>query len=262
MSQMLIRRKLAIATWTNASAGTIFGKIVLNVEKALAYIEKKRQESGQKITITHFVGSAIGKALGEVSDLNGQIVLGCYRPHSSVNLSFLVEIDEGKNLAKAKISDINNKNLVSVAKEISAHVEKLRTHRDVDFNKSMNLVPYLPTWLLRPVLQITGYLTSVLGIRMKSLGLEAYPFGSCIVTSVGMMGIDEGYAPPTPFAHVPIYVAVPKITDEAVVRNGQIVIETQLKLMVTLDHRFIDGAQCGKVAAKVREIFDHPELLD
>ena len=32
------------------------------------------------------------------------------------------------------------------------------------------------------------------------LGLEAFPFGSAVITSVGMMGLDEGFAPPTPFA--------------------------------------------------------------
>ena len=48
--------------------------------------------------------------------------------------------------------------------------------------------------LLGPILQITGYISSI-GISIKSLGLTKNEFGSCVVTSIGTLGIEDGYPP-------------------------------------------------------------------
>jgi pyruvate dehydrogenase E2 component (dihydrolipoamide acetyltransferase) len=109
---------------------------------------------------------------------------------------------------------------------------------------------------------MTGYFTGALGFDCKPLGLEKFPFGACVVTSVGMFGIDEGYAPQTPFARAPIYLAVTKIKERVVAHNGQVIIRPELDLMATIDHRFMDGHQGAMLASKVRYMIENPWVLD
>ncbi|WP_338822480.1 2-oxo acid dehydrogenase subunit E2 [Mycoplasmopsis felifaucium] len=51
------------------------------------------------------------------------------------------------------------------------------------------------------------------------------------------------------------------IVDEAVIKNGQVVPGKIMYLTVAADHRWIDGAEIGKFASKVKELLENPELL-
>lgn len=101
-----------------------------------------------------------------------------------------------------------------------------------------------------------------MGLEIRALGVKPYPFGTCIVTSVGMMGLDQVFAPFTPWAHVPVLLAVGQVTDKAVVRDGQVAVRPILSLNATLDHRFLDGAQGAYMAHRMRQLCTEPELLD
>ena len=52
---MSTRRKLMISSWHAPSEGNVYGSIVLDMTKTLKYIAQKREQSGEKITITHLV---------------------------------------------------------------------------------------------------------------------------------------------------------------------------------------------------------------
>jgi pyruvate dehydrogenase E2 component (dihydrolipoamide acetyltransferase) len=217
---------------------------------------------GEKITITHIVGNAAGKALKESPDINGRIVRGRYIPHKTADIAFLVSIDDGKDLAKVKVCDVDKKTSIEIARELRERATKVRNGKDSEFERSKPIIKLLPTWLIRPVLWTTGYITGALGFDLKMLGLEKFPFGSCVITSVGMFGIDEGYAPQTPFARVPVYVAVTRIKERVVAHNGEIIIRPEVDLMATIDHRFMDGHQGALLAKKIRQMVENPWTLD
>jgi pyruvate/2-oxoglutarate dehydrogenase complex dihydrolipoamide acyltransferase (E2) component len=260
--RMNTRRKLAIATWGSPNDPNIYGKLTLDAGPALEYLERVRTETGEKASITHLVGRAVALALARTPTLNGRIVFGKYKPHDQVDISYLVALEEGKDLAKAKIEHADEKTTAMIARELRERAEKLRRREDVDFEKSKGLLRVLPTWLLRPVVHTIGWLTGALGVSFAPLGLERFPFGACIVTSVGMFGLDEGFVPPTPFARVPVYVLVGAVRDRPAVVDGQIVVRPQLTITATIDHRFIDGYQGGMLAKIVREVFADPARFD
>lgn len=255
---MTVRRKLAIATWSAPREGNIYGKLTVDATAALAYLDWLRATTGEKVTITHLVGKAVGMALAKAPSLNGYLRLGSYVPHDTVDVAFLVALEEGENLAKAKVANMDQKSVSDVAKELRELAERLRKGKDEAFNKSMGPVKILPTFVLKPIVAITGFLASSLGLSIPFLGVERFPFGSCIVTSVGMFGLDEGYAPPTPFARVPVYVLVGAVKDMPAVVDGQLVVRKQLVITATVDHRFMDGYQGGVLAKVVREVLENP----
>ena len=65
MNQMTVRRKLAIATWGPPREGNIYGKLTVDATNALLWLDHVRKTTGEKVTITHFVGRVVGEALAQ-----------------------------------------------------------------------------------------------------------------------------------------------------------------------------------------------------
>jgi pyruvate/2-oxoglutarate dehydrogenase complex dihydrolipoamide acyltransferase (E2) component len=257
-----VRRKLAIASWKAPREPNIYGRLELDATEALAYLDDVRERAGERVTITHLVGKAAAVALAEEPSLNGRIRLGRYVPYDRVSLAFLVTMPDGSDLARAKVDDVDTKDLPAIARELRQRAERLRGGADTDWERSKGIVRRLPTWLLRPVVSLTGWLTTAMGVQARPLGLERFPFGAGIVTSVGMLGLDEAWVPPTPFARVPLYVLIGRVRDKAVVVDGEVVVRPMLTVTATLDHRFVDGFQAAVLARTFTRAFEDPWALD
>ncbi|TVP72474.1 MAG: 2-oxo acid dehydrogenase [Nitriliruptor sp.] len=257
-----VRRKLAIASWRGPREPNIYGKLDLDATEALTYLEEVRERTGERVTLTHLVARATGAALAEEPTLNGRIRLGRYLPNDRVSLAFLVTMPDGSDLARAKVDDVDRKDVATIAAELRQRTERLRSGTDDDWEKSKQLVRLFPTWILRPIVWFTGWLTASIGVGAKPLGLEPQPFGSGIVTSVGMLGLDEAWAPPTPFARVPLYVLIGAVRQRPVVVDGEVTSRPVLTVTATIDHRFIDGFQAATLARTVRRVFEDPWSLD
>jgi len=262
MGAMSTRRKLAIATWRGPREGNIYGKLNVDATAALAFIAEKREQTGQRITITHLVGKAVAQALEKEPTLNGRITFGRFVPHDTVDVTYLVSLDGGNDLAKLKIHRAGKKDIIDIATELSAGAERLRRGEDIEYEKSKGVLRRLPTWLIRPLVWLSGWLTAGLGVNMRALGLERFPFGSCIVTSVGMLGLDEAYVPPTPFARVPLYILVGAVKERPAVVDGELTVRQQFTITATLDHRFIDGFQAAVLAKTMRSVLEDPWQLE
>jgi pyruvate dehydrogenase E2 component (dihydrolipoamide acetyltransferase) len=65
-----------------------------------------------------------------------------------------------------------------------------------------------------------------------------------------------------PPARLPAAVAMGKMEEKPVVRDGKIVIRTILPVTGTFDHRIVDGEQAGKLVRAVTRYLENPELVD
>ncbi len=260
MQMNSLRRKLAIATWNPPKEGNIYGKLTLDVTEALAFIKYKRKTSANKITITTLVGKAVAVALTKAPGLNGRIRFGSFIPHPWVNITFLVALEGGSDLATVVVKDADQKSIDDIAGDLRAGAMKLHKGEDKDFNSTKGLIKLIPSFMLGYILSIVGYLTSVLGLGGG--GLKPFPAGSAIITNVGVFGLDEGFAPPTPFLHVPLYVLMGAVKDSPLVVDGEIKIRQTLTVTATIDHRFMDGAQGGALAKTMRKLIETPWSLD
>ena len=97
---------------------------------------------------------------------------------------------------------------------------------------------------------------------MSILGLNKFPFGACMITSVGMFGLDEAHAPHTPFARVPMLALIGAVRKQPVVVEDEVVIRPMITLTATIDHRYIDGSQGANIANTIRAAFERPWILD
>ena len=148
------------------------------------------------------------------------------------------------------------------------------------------MIRMLPTWMIKRVLNMVSFLGCELGLSIPFLGVKPYPFGSCLVcypppsctsafqltsrrflplfqlTSVGGLGLDTAFAPFTPFANVPVLIAVGECKEQVIAENGVPVVKAMLPITATIDHRYLDGAQAVTIAKVLRLVFTNPRLLD
>lgn len=97
--------------------------------------------------------------------------------------------------------------------------------------------------------------------KTKAGGLkkEEYSGATFTVSNLGMFGIDEFTAIVNP-PQVGI-LAVGSMTDTPVVRDGQIVVRPMMNLVLTYDHRVIDGAPAAQFLSRVKELLENPYLM-
>jgi len=258
---MSTRRKLMLASWSEPSEGSIHGLLHVNAEPLLRHLDELRAQD-RKVTITTAVIKAIALALRYAPSLNCRIIHDTFVPHKTIDVGCLVALDDGKDLAVSKISMADKKDMNEIQEELRSRGEKLRAHKDKDFESSKPMLSLLPVFALRPLVHFMGYLTGALGVNLPNFGLRSFPFGSCLVTSVGMLGIETAFIPFTPWARVPLLVMIGAITKKAVVVDDKIIIQQQLSLTFTLDHRFVDGTEISRVGKILRELLENPIKLD
>lgn len=231
----------------------------VRVSKALNFIEQFNQKTGKKITITHLVVKCAGDSLSKYRDFAGKFAFGYYVPYTTIDISILVALDEGKDLAAIKIESVDKKTLSAIADEVDAKLKELRTGgKALKVHKTATL-PFrlIPSFLSGVAIEICSYLSVPLG--MDLLGIKNSPCGSIAVTNLGSQGTEVGYAPfPCP-ARVGIVCALSAIREEAIVEDGKIVAEKILTLLNTGDHRYGDGTQGVKISNEVSKRLENPE---
>jgi len=139
--------------------------------------------------------------------------------------------------------------------------DNLEKGKDEDFKRTTTSLKYLPVFILRPLVYWVGFLGGSLGLNIPILGVRKFAFGSCLITSVGMLGLDQAFVPFPPYARIPLLVMIGAFKDKPVVIDKQIEIRPMLTVTATLDHRFIDGAQAALLAKKFREVMGNAALF-
>ena len=264
--RMNARRKVMISTWEEPGrSGEIYAELLIDMTEALKFIDEKKAE-GKRITITHMVLKAIGNALRAVPSVNGRIVFDRFIPFDKVDVSCLVRLEDGKDLAMARIPDADKKDVFAIADILIQQASKLHEGKDEDFNKSKTSMNLLPTGILRKLVHTVGWLAGGMGLSIPALGVKRFVFGGAMISSVGPMGLDSVYIPFTPWARVPIAICVGAMSDRAVVEHDKqagtkaVVVRPMLALTATIDHRFMDGAQGAQLAKEIRASFANPAV--
>lgn len=255
-------RKVAAATWRMPNDPQIYGDLELDATRLLAFIEEARRATGVHITVTHAVGKAIAHALAEHPDLNARLYRGRFIPRESVDIFFVASVAGGKEVSGVKIFDADRKSLAEVAEELSNRVERIRQGGEAEVGRSQGAIDSTPFWLLRPVLRLVTWLTADRNVDLRRLGLPRQAFGSAMVSSVGMFGVQKAYGPLSPLYRIPILALVSEVAEKPVVESGEIVVRPILTLTATMDHRFLDGSHAARLGRSVRAYLDDPAAFE
>lgn len=247
------RKALAVGTWAAPRSGEAYGFLDLDVTEAERWCAA---QAG--ISITHVIGAATARAIAAVPDANAYVFLGRVRRRQSIDVSFVVDIGRGRNLGSVCVQGADRKGPRAQAREVIGGTRRLRRGHDPEFGRIRRVAQWMPATVRRQVLLGGAFVTSGLGKTVRPMGVGAHPFGSVMISSVGGLGLERGLAPLVPLARASMVLVLGAPAVRPVVRDGEVVARRILELGMTMDHRVLDGAQVGDLAARLRADVERP----
>lgn len=256
-----IRRKIQISTWSDATRPTAIGHTQIKISNSLSYITSLSKSSSESITLTHLVIKVIGKVLLEFPEVTGKITLGNFIKHPTLDSSCLVNMnEEGSDLYHVGISNVPNKSVLAIAQEVKQKVLSLRTGEDKQkYKDSTKVLEKIPTCVVTAIVEIITFITSVLGFSLPMFNLKSHPFGSYIVTSLGMHKCEVSYAPPTSLLRVPLLFCINSVHDAALVEDSEVVVRKVMNLCYTADMRYFEGFNLIMIMNRIKEVMEDPK---
>lgn len=254
-------RKLAGVSWSAPSDPQFFGDLEVDAASVLAYVGEARRRTGVHVTLTHAVVRAVAHGLQAVPELNVRLAHGREYPRESIDVLVIVAVG-GDELSGIKLASVDRKTLVDVATELESRAAAIRSGADAEFGRTKKMLTTLPSRVLRPAMRAAAWLTSDLDLDLPRFGLPREAFGSAMVSSIGMTGIAHAYSPLASYYRVPFLVLVGSVTEQAVVRGGQVVARPMLSLTATFDHRYTDGFRAAAFAQAARDYLANPGAFE
>ena len=251
-------RRVAASSWNDEAAASIYGWLDIDATALLSYLEQLRERTGVRVTVTHLVGKAIATAFAEAPECNAYVSLGGVRRRSTVDVFFSVAVGDGKNLSGAKLERVDELSVSEIATQLQATVERIRTKKDTDLQRSQALLKSVPAPLLGTVLRLTARAMYDMGLDLQWAGVPADPLGSVVVTNVGVLDVEQGLAPFLPSGRAAAMLTVGKIRDKVMAVDGEPAVRPVLTIGGTFDHRIVDGFHLGRMSRTLREVLSDP----
>jgi len=261
-SKCNIGKKICYSAWSNPYDPQIYTCVKLDITKILPYLKKKSEELKEHFTPTIYAIKLMSVIMKKYPAVYGYIKFGRYEPKEGMDICCLVNVGQGNELANTTIKNCEKKNMKEITGELMDNVKLLRERKNKDQNKKMNLYRLIPTFLMGPMTQIFSYISSI-GIKVKSLGLKQFEFGSCVITSIGGLGIENSFVPIPPVSFAPVILTLCSKYDRNI-RNekGEMETKTFMKMNFTTDYRFFDYNTSVKIYHDIHRIGSDPELFE
>jgi pyruvate dehydrogenase E2 component (dihydrolipoamide acetyltransferase) len=228
----------------------------------LDFIRTAREKADVKLSVTHLAGKAVAKALGDHPDLNVRLYRGHFIQRETVDVFFIVSMAQGNELSGVKVERADEKSVVEIANELATRAGRIRGGDDADYGKTKSMLSSTPRRLLGVSLRFAAWLTADRNLDLKKQGLPRQAFGSVMVSSVGMFGIQHAYAPLSPYYRIPFLILVGEVVEKPAVVEGRIEVRPMVTLSATMDHRYLDGFHAARLARSVREYLDDPAKFE
>ena len=253
-------RKIALGTWRSAKDPSVYGVLDLEAIKALDYIGRLSQATGEKITMTHFVGKIAAVALERHPEINAVLRFGRLHPRKHVSLFFQAATDaQGKDLSGLTVKEAETKSLVGIARDMNRRIVAVRNQSDPSYKKMKLLMQSLPGWVTGKILDIASVIQYGFNLWSPLLGTPKDPLGSVMLTNIGSLGLEFAFAPLVAYSRVPLIIAICAVRDQVIAKDGKPLVAPMLRLCVTFDHRLIDGLHAAKLARVAEAIFADPD---
>ena len=258
-----IFHRWAAAQWRRPKDPTIYGATEIDMEPALAFVDKVREEWGVNVTVTHLVTKALAIAIARHPRTNAKVRFwGKLEQRKTVDITVLIAGAGGRDLSAHRITAADELSLRQLATDVIEAGQLIRADEDPKFKQTKQLMDKLPWWMMRPFLTLASLSMNELHLDLSKLGLPADLFGVGMVTSLGMHGVDEAYAPLTPIGRIMVDVLLTRVRQRPWVgEDGELGVRRTLKICATFDHRVVDGIQAARICQELHSLLGDPDSL-
>jgi len=254
-------RHIANAMWGPPEDPQVYGALDIDAAPVSRFIDRARA-AGHHLTPTHLVGRAVAHALVEVPELNVRLQGTRAVPRPAVDVFFITAVRGGSDLSGVKVRELERRSVFELAADLTERAQRMKAGDDRELAQSKKVMDRLPRPLLRAALRATAFLTNALELDLPALALRRSPFGSAMVTSVGMFGLPQGFAPLAWMYDVPLLVMVGELTERPVVVDHQVVARPVLPITATLDHRYVDGWHVSRLMRAFKAYLAAPSSFE
>ena len=261
-------RRIAALAWPAPVSPAVYGAIEVRADALTTWLDaQNRSQQGPHLTVTHAVARAVGLTLARHPDVNVVVRWGRLYQRRSADVFLEVAVPRGESPAHADLSGVcvrqaDQKSVHAIAAEVAAAAARIRGGDDRDFERTKQEARWLPPTVMRVALRLLQFLQWGLNLDTSALGAPRDPFGSAMVSSMGMFGVRSAFAPFFPLGRAPIIMVVGEIHDRVVAEGGQPVVRRILPIGATLDHRIIDGLHAAALSKTLVGLLESPELLE
>jgi chloramphenicol O-acetyltransferase len=254
-------RRIAGSLWGPPNDPQIYGAMEIDATNMQAFMSAARA-TGHRVTPTHVVGRAVAHALHEVPDFNMRIRGGKMFQRETVDVFFITAVEGGKSLSGVKIERTDEKPIYEVAAELAERATRMKQGDDPDFAKTKKMMEAMPVPALRVSMRFSAWVSGDRDRDLKMFSVKRSPFGSAMITSVGMFGLPLGFAPLARFYKMGLLVLVGEIADKPVAIDGQVVIRPMLQITATIDHRYADGWHISQLLKPFKAYLNDPAAFE
>ena len=187
-----------------------------------ANYNEKLKSSGVKLSVNDFLVRACALAMAEHPFFNASFAGDHVRIHEVVNIGVAISLPEEKG-GGLVVGVIKDADHKSL-RQISADTKNLAEKA-----------------------------------RTKGLSVQDMSDATFTISNLGMFGVEHFTAIINPPHSASL--ACGAAVQQPVVRDGQLVVGTQMQATLSLDHRVIDGAMAAQYLASLKEFIEEPETL-
>ncbi|HVO66271.1 MAG TPA: 2-oxo acid dehydrogenase subunit E2 [Syntrophales bacterium] len=253
--------KMASAMWKTPEEPYIFSSLSIDMSNALAWIKSRKERTGEKITITHLCTKALAMAYRKYPQINAKVESKRIYRRKTVDFQLLISTKSGEELSGIKLKDVDQKDLSEIAREIREGAMAVRNDHGPTYQVAENLLKHFSISSIRRILKVANVLVNRFGFDLSRFGFPDDPFGSAIISSVGMQGIESAYGPLVPVARIGLLMVITEVRERPWVVGGRLAVRPVLKLCMTLDHRIFHGYYVSLLQKEVKFLLENPEAL-
>lgn len=227
------------------------------------YISKKAEE-GIKLSHMTIIYAAIVRIIAERPQLNWFAMNGTLYERDKIYVSLAIKksmTDEGEE-TNFKIPFTGKETIFEVKEILDAVIsENKKEENENNTDKFINLINYIPNFLIRWIVKFLGFLDKY-GLLARKL-IDISPFHtSAYVTNVGSLGIDTIYHHLYNFGTTSMFFAMGKKKKSYIYEDDEIQKEKCITIAFVGDERICDGYYYAASFKQLLRYLKKPEILE
>ncbi len=239
----------------------------IDIEKAEAYIRKKRQEGLSSFGMLHIFLAAYARTVSQKPGINrfirGQRIYT--RDHIEVMMTIKKEMTLESPDTCIKFYMTPQETAETVYHNFNKLVEENKAksgNGESGFDTTARILTYIPGIFLRFTIGFLRFI-DYFGLVPRTL-THISPFhGSLAITSMGSLGIPPIYHHLYDFGNIPVFISYgAKRKVYELDKDGKSIPKRYIDITVVTDERICDGFYFASALKYMRTIFNNPEILD
>ena len=250
----------------------VCGNIVIDVTRTKEFLATINSKQDEHVTIQHLIAKSVAHALQQVPQANARIIGKKIHPQSNVGIAMPVNLighQAGKKqeLSMLLLKDAQKKNLLEIAREtqFQKKQEQQGNVQSSFIRNMMKLAEKTPERLTYKILDGIDALSK--NTQTGSKIFEQFPATTAITNPgsnhprdiEGIMFRGGSFHPPLRIAHVGTFWAITGIQKEVLPIQGKPEVREVLPVMLTFDHRLIDGFKASELLLAFSDALQNPQ---